>query len=108
MAGLSFDRGFNPAGAARQLAAIIKSGDRTTQLHQITAPTLVIHGDRDLMVNPTGGAATAAAIPGARQETMTGMGHDLPAGAWDQLADLIAGHARAADGLALGANERVA
>jgi len=96
-AGLSFDRGFNPAGSARQLAAIIKSGDRTPQLARITAPTLVIHGDRDLMVNPTGGAATARAIPGARLETITGMGHDLPAGAWDQLAGLIAEHARVAD-----------
>jgi pimeloyl-ACP methyl ester carboxylesterase len=96
-AGLSFDRGFNPAGSARQLAAIIKSGDRTPQLGRITAPTLVIHGDRDLMVNPTGGAATARAIPGARLETITGMGHDLPAGAWDQLAGLIAEHARVAD-----------
>lgn len=97
LAGLSFDRGFNPAGSARQLAAILKSGDRTAQLRQITAPTLVIHGDRDLMINPTGGAATAKAIPGARLETIAGMGHDLPAGAWDRLAELIIGHARAAD-----------
>lgn len=106
-AGLSFDRGFNPAGSARQLAAILKSGDRTAQLRRITAPTLVIHGDRDLMVNPTGGAATAKAIPGARLETITGMGHDLPAGAWDQLTRLIVDHARAADAT-LGVDERVA
>ena len=109
LAGLSFDRGFNPAGAARQLAAILKSGDRTAQLGRITAPTLVIHGDRDLMVNPTGGEATARAIPGARLETIAGMGHDLPAGAWDQLAQLITEHARAADAAApLGVDERVA
>jgi pimeloyl-ACP methyl ester carboxylesterase len=108
MAGLSFDRGFNPAGSARQLAAILKSGDRTAQLARITAPTLVIHGDRDLMVNPTGGAATARAIPGARLETVIGMGHDLPEGAWHRLAELIVAHARAADGATLGADERVA
>jgi pimeloyl-ACP methyl ester carboxylesterase len=107
-AGLSFDRGFNPAGSARQLAAILKSGDRTQQLARITAPTLVVHGDRDLMVNPTGGAATAKAIPGARLETITGMGHDLPEGAWDQLSQLIIEHARSADGVGLGAGERVA
>jgi pimeloyl-ACP methyl ester carboxylesterase len=97
LAGESFDRGFNPAGSARQLAAIIKSGDRTRQLGQITAPTLVIHGDRDRMVNPSGGAATAQAIPGARLETIAGMGHDLPAGLLDRLTDLIVEHARAAD-----------
>ena len=71
-----------PAGVARQLAAIFRSGDRTAQLRHVRRPTLVIHGDRDRMVHPTGGAATARAIPGARLETIAGMGHDLPAGAW--------------------------
>ena len=85
------------AGSGRQLGAIRRSGDRTAQLGQITAPTLVIHGDRDPMVHPSGGRATAAAIPGARLETIRGMGHDLPEGAWDQLAELIAGHARGAE-----------
>ena len=55
-------------------------------------PTLVIHGDRDRMVHPTGGAATARAIRGARLETISGMGHDLPIGAWARLIDLITGH----------------
>jgi hypothetical protein len=36
------------------------------------------------------------------------MGHDLPEGAWDRLAELIVAHARAADGATLGADERVA
>jgi len=97
-AGLSYDRGFNPAGSARQLAAIIKSGDRTAELAGVRAPTLVVHGDRDRMVAPSGGAATAAAIRGARLVTVDGMGHDLPEGAWPRLIELIVGHARAADG----------
>jgi pimeloyl-ACP methyl ester carboxylesterase len=83
------------AGTARQMAAILKSGDRTSQLHQITAPTLVVHGDRDRMVHPSGGKATAAAIPGARLVTVEGMGHDLPPGA--KLAQLIADHAQSTD-----------
>jgi pimeloyl-ACP methyl ester carboxylesterase len=86
--------GANPAGILRQVGAIVKSGDRTAELGKITAPTLVIHGDRDRMVHPSGGKATAAAIPGARLETITGMGHDLPAGACAQLVDAIAEHAR--------------
>jgi hypothetical protein len=45
------------------------------------------------MVHPTGGAATARAIGGARLETIRGMGHDLPEGAWPVLLDLIDGHA---------------
>ena len=44
----------------------------------IVAPTLVIHGDRDIMVHPSGGKATARAIPGAHLMTIEGMGHDLP------------------------------
>ncbi len=82
------------AGTARQMAAIIKSGDRTAELHRIAAPTLVIHGDRDRMVHPSGGRATAAAIPHARLVTIDGLGHDLPAGAHARLVELIAGHAQ--------------
>jgi pimeloyl-ACP methyl ester carboxylesterase len=84
------------AGATRQLAAILKSGDRTSELRSIRAPTLVIHGDRDRMVNPTGALATARAIPGARVHTIAGMGHDLPAGAWPQLIELVTQHVRRA------------
>ena len=74
-----------PARGRREPAArwraIVKSGDRTAELARITAPTLVIHGDHDPMVHPSGGRATAAAIPNARLVTIEGMGHDLPAGA---------------------------
>jgi pimeloyl-ACP methyl ester carboxylesterase len=94
LAGLGWERDPSPAGVARQLAAIFRSGDRTTRLRAVTAPTLVIHGDRDRMVHPTGGAATARAINGARLETIPGMGHDLPKGAWPRLLDLIDSHAR--------------
>jgi pimeloyl-ACP methyl ester carboxylesterase len=80
-------------GVARQLAAIMRSGDRTAEVARITAPTLAIHGDRDLMVNPSGGRATAATIPGARHLAMSGMGHDLPAGACPTLIEEIASHA---------------
>jgi pimeloyl-ACP methyl ester carboxylesterase len=97
LAGSSWDRDPTAAGAARQLAAIVASGDRTRELARITAPTLVIHGDRDRMVNPTGGAATARAIPDARLETIPGLGHDLPRALWPELARLIDDHARAAE-----------
>jgi pimeloyl-ACP methyl ester carboxylesterase len=89
MAGMSYDRGRNPAGAARQLAAIIASGDRREKLATITAPTLVIHGTADPLVRPSGGRATARAIPGARLLMIEGMGHDLPLGAWPQIIDGI-------------------
>jgi pimeloyl-ACP methyl ester carboxylesterase len=93
LAGLAFDRGHHPAGTARQLAAIVKSGDRTAALRRISAPTLVVHGDRDRMVHPSGAKATARAIPHARLETVHGMGHDLPAGALPEITRLVADHA---------------
>lgn len=93
-AGKDWDRDPSAAGISRQLAGIFASGNRTAELAQIDAPTLVIHGDRDRMVHPTGGAATARAIPGARLETITGMGHDLPRGAWNQLVELITQHTK--------------
>ena len=97
-AGRAYDRGYDPRAGGRQLGAIIASGDRTKLLGRITAPTLVIHGTVDKMIRPSGGRATAKAIPGARLMMIEGMGHDLPRGAWPQLLDAISEHARAADG----------
>jgi pimeloyl-ACP methyl ester carboxylesterase len=91
-AGIAWDRDPTSDGVARQLAGIFASGDRTAELRQIDVPTLVIHGDRDRMVHPTGGAATVRAVPGARLETIAGMGHDLPVGAWDRILELITDH----------------
>jgi len=93
-----YDRGHDPRSVSRQLGAIVASGDRTAELRHITAPTLVIHGTADKLVAPSGGRATARAIPGARLLEIEGMGHDLPRGAWPQLIDAIVENAgRAGD-----------
>jgi len=101
-AALSYDRDHDPAGPGRQLAAIIAAGDRTAELRRISAPTLVIHGTADPLVAPSGGRATARAIPGAKLMMIDGMGHDLPRAAWPQLIDGIAAHALRTDGRANG------
>jgi pimeloyl-ACP methyl ester carboxylesterase len=93
----SFDRGYDRRAGGRQLGAILASGDRTKALKRIEAPTLVIHGTVDKMVRPSGGRATARAIPGAHLMMIEGMGHDLPRGAWPQIIDAIAEQAHAAD-----------
>ncbi len=93
MAARSYDRGRNPAGSGRQLAAIIASGDRTERLQSVSAPTVVIHGTKDRLVSPSGGRATAKAIPGARLVKIEGMGHDLPRAAWAQITGAIADNA---------------
>jgi pimeloyl-ACP methyl ester carboxylesterase len=89
MAATSFDRGLNPAGSIRQLAAIIASGDRTPMLRTISVPTVVIHGTADKLVPTSGGRATAKAIPGARLVLIDGLGHDLPRAAWPRMLDAI-------------------
>ena len=95
LAGLAWDRGAYPDGGrarARQLGAINTSSDRTQAISGIRVPTLVIHGDRDPIVHPSGGIATAAAIPGARHVTIPGMGHYFHAAAVPELVRLITEH----------------
>ncbi|MDG4826666.1 alpha/beta hydrolase [Asanoa sp. WMMD1127] len=91
----AWDRDHSAAGVGRQLAAIYASGDRTGELRQVRVPTLVVHGDRDRMVHPSGGRMTQRTIAGSRLVVLPGLGHDCPAGVWPRLVDLIADHARA-------------
>jgi pimeloyl-ACP methyl ester carboxylesterase len=90
IAGRSFDRGHSQAGIARQLHAITASGDRTARLRELNVPAVVIHGKNDVLVNPSGGRATAAAIPAARLKLIDGMGHDLPRQLWPTIVEEIA------------------
>lgn len=92
IAALEWERDPTVAGRARQFAAIFNSGDRTAELGDIDVPTLVLHGDRDPMVHPSGGPATCAAIRGARLHVLRGLGHDLPAEACPLIAALISDH----------------
>jgi pimeloyl-ACP methyl ester carboxylesterase len=89
LASTSWDRGVDPAGLNRQLGAIIASGHRGQDLKRIRVPTLVIHGKSDRLIRPSGGRATARAIPGARIDLIDGMGHDLPRGVWPRIVDGI-------------------
>jgi pimeloyl-ACP methyl ester carboxylesterase len=93
----SFARGHDPAGVARQFSAIVVSPDRTPGLRELDVPTLVIHGERDPLVQVDGGHATAAAVPGARLVVIPGMGHNLPEPLWPLLVDELVAHARSAD-----------
>lgn len=88
----NFERGLNPPGVARQLAAIIASGNRTPALTRVKTPTLVIHGDTDPLIRVAGGRATARAITGSKLEIIPGMGHTLPRAVWPRIIDAIAMH----------------
>lgn len=77
------------ADPGRQLAAILNERDRTADLGRLTMPATVLHGLRDRVILPSGGRATAAAVPGARLIEIEGMGHDLPRWVWPRLLDAI-------------------
>ncbi|MGD8242274.1 MAG: alpha/beta fold hydrolase [Desulfobacterales bacterium] len=87
-----YDRGLNPDGITRQMAAIMASGDRTARLKQVAVPTLVLHGSADPLLPLEHGRATARAIPGARLEVIEGMGHAIPESLWETIIDRICGH----------------
>jgi pimeloyl-ACP methyl ester carboxylesterase len=89
----SYERGLNPAGVARQFAAIMAAGDRTEKLKSIGVPTLVIHGEEDPLLPVECGLATAAAVPGSRLKIIQGMGHALPEAVWPQIVAEITRHA---------------
>jgi pimeloyl-ACP methyl ester carboxylesterase len=93
LAAEAFDRGLNPAGTMRQLAAIIGSGSRREALAAVRLPTLVIHGDADPLVPVEGGIDTAEAIPGAELLIIEGMGHNIPPAVAPRVIEAIVRHA---------------
>jgi pimeloyl-ACP methyl ester carboxylesterase len=82
--GRAFDRGLHPAGLRRQIGAITHDTGRAKALRSVTVPTLVMHGDRDTLIDPSGGRRTAELIPGAKFVLIEGMGHDYPPAVWDR------------------------
>ena len=88
----AFERAFHPAGHVRQMAAIVTQPDRTPALASVSAPTLVIHGEDDPLVDPSGGRAAADAIPGATLLLVPGMGHDMPPALADRFVAELTAH----------------
>lgn len=89
---LAYDRSYYPQGFGRQLVAILASGSRRERLPQVTAPTLVIHGDADPLVPVEGGIDIAKHVPNAKLHIIKGWGHTLPPTVWPELIDQISAH----------------
>jgi len=83
------DRAYYPVGVGRQLVAILAAKSRLERLKTLNVPTLVIHGDDDVLVPVENGRLVAGAVPGARLVELEGMGHDLPKRVWPQVLDAI-------------------
>jgi pimeloyl-ACP methyl ester carboxylesterase len=81
------DSGLSGPGAKRQNAAVRIAPDLRPALAAVRVPTLVVHGDGDVVIRPEGGRATAEAVPDARLVVHPGMGHELPRALWPAIAD---------------------
>lgn len=82
-------RSSNPAGYLRQISAIRTSPSRVELLQSIRVPTLIIHGNQDVLVPISGGIDTAKHIGHAELVRFEGMGHTLPQALLATFADLI-------------------
>ena len=87
------------AGMARQTMAVLATRDRTADLRRVCVPTLVVHGLLDPLVRPSGGMATAAAVPGSRLVIYPDMAHDVPDIRLEELAGEIIRNCRRASGM---------
>lgn len=73
----------------------IATFDVQARLPQIACPTLVMHGDEDLMLPFANGELIAARIPGARWEPFPGVGHLFWWEEPERAASLLIEHAAA-------------
>ena len=88
-AAANFERSAPEGAALRQLSAIGELGDRESLLATITAPTLVIHGSKDTLIDPSGGRRTAECVPGSTYLEIEGMGHDIPQIHWPEIVHAV-------------------
>ncbi len=91
------DRAFHPEGVLRQLFAIMLQPSRTAGLGAFDKPALVVHGELDRLVAPSGGVRTAEALPDAELVLLPEAGHDLPLIYWPDLLEKIAALTARAD-----------
>jgi len=91
------DRAFDPGGSGRQMVAVMVSPSRVEGLAALDVPTLVIHGNRDPLIDISGGRRTAELVPGATFLEVDGMGHDLTPVFWSQYVDAVVAHVAAVE-----------
>jgi pimeloyl-ACP methyl ester carboxylesterase len=78
--------------AAQMLAVSCFSRDRS--LHRVRAPTLVVHGEEDVMVPPANARRLAAGIPEAELRLVPGVGHAVPLERPEMVAETLVGWVR--------------
>jgi len=89
--GQILDRAENPQSMFNH-GNVTTTRDWTGRFRDITAPTLVIHGEFDPILRLANGEALADGIPGAELLVLHGVGHELPPADLPRIADAIARH----------------
>ncbi len=84
-----YERSWTPGGGLRQLAAAVRSSDRTDALTELDVPTLVVHGANDTLILPEAGRITADLIPDAEYLEIDGMSHDFVYQMWPPLIEAV-------------------
>jgi pimeloyl-ACP methyl ester carboxylesterase len=84
-----YERSWAPGGSDRQMKAILRSGDRAETLASLPMPALVIHGENDTLIDPSGGERTAELIPDAELLVLDGMSHDFVYQAWPAVIEAV-------------------
>jgi pimeloyl-ACP methyl ester carboxylesterase len=98
VAGAVFDRAGQTEKAQRasHLASMFAAIDCRPRwrerLGEITAPTLVVHGDEDPFFPHRNGVALAAEIPGATLLTLPGIGQGVPRATWPVIVNALLRH----------------
>ncbi len=77
-------------------AAVGASPDRTSRLHEIKVPTLVIHGTEDAILPLDHGIAVADGITDSKRMIMEGVGHEIPEELLPEIIDEIVANIRRA------------
>jgi pimeloyl-ACP methyl ester carboxylesterase len=92
------DRTTNVASSMKNHFLIESDEPVRSQLKEIRAPTLVLHGTEDPVFPYGHGEALAAEIPGARLLPLEAVGHEMPPQAtWDEVVPAILDHTRRRD-----------
>lgn len=85
-----------PAAARRRHREAMAGFDAWDRLGEIRAPTLVIHGSRDQLLDPENARRLAAAIPGSRLHLVEGAGHMLHSERPEEIVREVVGFLRGA------------
>jgi len=92
----ALQRAYNPAGAARQLMAVLADPDRSNEVARIRCPTLILHGANDPLVPVAAAHHLKSLLPQARLEIIEGLGHYLPRDKLSRIAASIVDHLKTA------------